>query len=492
MKILCLGNNTMDTDVQTSLLAKDNNKKSYGLLSELGIAFDFTQKLQDGYYHSSIYDFPQHLLELTNMFDKVVFIDQPMDEWSHPNAYTDTLRILKNTTADVCYLGETSVFEYWKELLEKNKSICVYPFMAIILNKFNTHSIVCCRSAIDVEPLNTGKINFNSIIYQQIRNMLINGEKIPHCQSCYKLEDKGIISARQYETMEWVSRLNLQTIDDMYHLSPQYYEIRTDNICNLMCRTCNSVGSNLIMSEYQSLGISDLNVNKNIKIEYVDIFNISKLYIAGGEPLISNNVYDFLKKCCDNNCTNFELVINTNMVSIPRRVKKIISQFSNIHFIASIDAFGELNYYIRYPAKWSKIVKNLEYAYNNGMLSFNITISIYNVGYLFPLYSFLNDNYPTSEVHCQIADEGDSTFSVYNHPSSEFIIDDLIKCNNLAVCKNNEITMSLHNSLISYFASRSTINDITAFVEFNNKLDKSRNIYLQDYNKKLSKFICKM
>ena len=485
MKILCLGNNTKDTDDQTAVLALANNMKSFGLISDLETTYDLSQPLSDGYYHSSIYDFPQRLPELILLFDKVILLDQPIDQWTHLNAYTDTIRVLTNVS-NVVYLNKKNISThgYWTSLLKNNPSFCIYPFIGIILNRHNTHTVVCCRSEINVNEMHNG-VDFKTG-YDEIRNRLINGIQIPNCQFCYDLENKDIDSPRKYETIEWVNRLKVQSLSDIkQHIIPVYYEIRADNKCNLMCRTCNASGSNLIEAEYNMLGINSTTVNKEVDLSYIDIHHLAKLYIAGGEPLISDNVYNFLSKCCNNGYTQFELVINTNMASIPTRFKKLLPQFSNIYFMASIDAYDELNYYIRYPSKWSQIIKNLKYASTIGKISFNITISIYNIGYLYPLYKFLDTNYRLSEVHCQIAGAGDNTYSVYNHPLSYEIIDDLVKCNSLSICKNNAMIMSLHNSLIDYFSTRDELPSLELFFEFNNKLDANRKISLNDYNKLL-------
>ena len=90
--------------------------------------------------------------------------------------------------------------------------------------------------------------------YQKIRQSMIRRQTLPnHCNVCYKIEDKGIQSARQEETVEWALKLNLTSTDDLKTITdPVYYEVRPSNICNLMCRMC-----------CQSLAVS-LNVNRKI------------------------------------------------------------------------------------------------------------------------------------------------------------------------------------------------------------------------------------
>ena len=86
MKILCLGNNTEDTDVKTCDLAKVNSTVCHGLLSELDGAI--VSIAQEGWYHSSVYDIEYgRLEELSSKFDSVIMLAQPKEQYSHPDAF---------------------------------------------------------------------------------------------------------------------------------------------------------------------------------------------------------------------------------------------------------------------------------------------------------------------------------------------------------------------------------------------------------------------
>ena len=70
MRILCLGNNTEDTDTKTRELARQNSQQCHGLLSELDQILVPEQYQQAGYYHSSVYDLrPGRLRELIAEFN---------------------------------------------------------------------------------------------------------------------------------------------------------------------------------------------------------------------------------------------------------------------------------------------------------------------------------------------------------------------------------------------------------------------------------------
>ena len=86
---------------------------------------------------------------------------------------------------------------------------------------------------------------------------MLDGEPLnDHCRVCYNIEAKGIVSARQEETVEWANRLNLKSLNDLKKITkPAYYEVRPSNVCNLQCRICSPSASHLIAKEYKRIGI---------------------------------------------------------------------------------------------------------------------------------------------------------------------------------------------------------------------------------------------
>ncbi len=96
--------------------------------------------------------------------------------------------------------------------------------------------------------------------------------------------------------------------------------------------------------------------------EYLEsnLHNIQHVYMAGGEPLMIERHYDFLQKCIDtDNAKNILLEYNTNVTNIPDRVLDMWSHFKKVLIGASVDGYGDVLEYQRYPAKWSAIERNL-------------------------------------------------------------------------------------------------------------------------------------
>ena len=489
MKVLCIGNNTVDTDNRTTQLAQQNNSTSYGLLSELDgeiIAID----LLPGYYHSSVYDIEyNHLLDLAKRFDQVIILDQPKDEYSHPDAFYRTIRLANelSTTMQVTFLDPTHghAINLFEDLVKTNKSFCIFPFIELMATNGSTN--VCCRSDTEVTRLTELKNYQSDPNYTAIRNKMLAGELIPeHCSSCYRLEDQGIVSARIQETVEWANRLGFTSVDELKDIkSPVYYEVRPSNVCNLQCRTCYPGSSHLIAKEYQKLGFT---YKKYFDLEYtnfdfIDFANIKKLYVGGGEPTAMVEFYEFLDKCIANNKTDFEMLINTNGTKLSNRFKTQLKHFRSVSFVVSMDGYKQLNHYIRWPSDWDQIISNVDYLYNNYSISINITVSIYNILTLADLINFLDTNYPRAIVHCQFASTPGDRLSGLIFPYPEMIVNRLLSIKNLNCYKNDRLLSSFVDGVIEHYANHPTLqlDKLRTFFKFNDKLDESRNIALVDY-----------
>ena len=495
MRILCLGNNTEDTDVKTNDLARLDSLPCHGLLSEIEESIDFNQLTESGYYHSSVYDIEfGRLIELANLFDTLIILDQSKEQYTHPDAFYKTIRLAREVkkTKSVVLLNKTfeQDIDFFEKLVETNKSFCIFPFIELLTH--NTNTTVCCRSIEPITPIKDLKNFKTDPNYQAIRKKMLQGELVPeHCSFCYKLEDKNVLSARQQETVEWANRLNLTNLEDLNNITkPAYFEVRPSNICNLQCRMCRPSSSNLIAREYQKLKLIDnYEEFEYSNFDIIEFDNIQKLYVAGGEPTAMTQFYDFLDRCISTNNTDFEFVINTNAVKINNKFKDKAKQFSNMQFIISIDGVDKVNHYIRWPSEWNTLIDNARYLQQNHVISFNVTVSIYNVSSLFNLLEFFDCNFPGVLVHCQYADSTNDILSPMNFPNNELVLKNLLLIRTLKCYSNDPLLSSTIEGLINYYKQNPVldIDRLRQFFEFNDKLDGSRNVKLIDFVPELEK-----
>lgn len=225
---------------------------------------------------------------------------------------------------------------------------------------------------------------WNSSYMRNVRKMMLRGEKPESCIKCYKEEDAGHLSKRNWETEYWSSRYDLEemvseTADDGA-IPPKirYIDLRMGSKCQLACVMCSPHDSTGWIKEWQDiypkinnerLKISSAWDNKGLSHGssynwhknnpkfwnelYDQIPNMYQLYFAGGESLIIEEHYDLLEECIKKGyAKNIELRYNSNAVEWRDDLFDLWAEFKRVRFHYSIDAYGEQNEYIRYPSNW--------------------------------------------------------------------------------------------------------------------------------------------
>lgn len=491
MKILCLGNNTEDTDLQTRALAEQAQMPCHGLLSEFDQPFSALDHSQPGYYHSTVVDI-QHgnLKELMTQFDKVIMLDQPIEQWNHPYEFHNTFKLMQSTTTPVEFLNLESIApaEFFNKLVNTNKSFCIFPF--IELHTTYDHVQLCCRSSKPVKKLKD-LVDFNlDTDFQHIRQSMLDGKMLPdYCSDCYDRDNKGIVSARVSETPEWAYRLGIKNLKDLKNIKhPAFYDIRPNNKCNLACRSCNADDSHLIAKEFKKLKITPIQKSRIEKhqldrLDLVKFDNISKLLVSGGEPTIMPEFFKFLEKCIATNHTDFEVNVTTNGTTLSNRLKNLVKQFKNFTWVFSIDGHGDLNHYIRYPSRWNNIVDNWRYHVSQkNTISVNTTISIYNINTLDKLFHWMDVEFPNTLISCTVVGNP-SYLDPLLFPDRDSVLRSLDKVIQTDCYKNSAMLKTTINSLYQRFQNRTEVNTLllNKFFKFNDLLDQNRNTYLKDY-----------
>ena len=115
--------------------------------------------------------------------------------------------------------------------------------------------------------------------------------------------------------------------------------------------------------------------------------NVEKLknvYLAGGEPTLMNENIRFLTLLLEKN-PDVHLRVNTNLSNTNTKVAKLIKQFENVHWLASVESTGDHYNYIRYGGKWKDFCDNLDEIRNlkNHKVTFNMLYCILNHKELF-------------------------------------------------------------------------------------------------------------
>ena len=229
---------------------------------------------------------------------------------------------------------------------------------------------------------------------------------------------------------------------------------------------------------------------KRMNFDFVNIDHIKKLYVAGGEPTAMPEFYDFLDRCIKSKNTDFEFFVNTNATKISNKFRQQLKYFSNLQFIISVDGVADINHYIRWPSNWNTIIENVRYLReNNHKIFFNITVSIYNILRLQELLAFLDLEFPGILIHATLADSPNDRLSALNYPDANVVLDQLTPIQQLNCYHNDSLLASFVDGLINYYTNdpKHDALKLIDFFEFNDQLDQSRGLRLQDYIPELHK-----
>ena len=258
---------------------------------------------------------------------------------------------------------------------------------------------------------------WNSSYMRNVRKMMLRGEKPSSCLKCYKEEDSGHLSKRNWETRYWGERYNLDelvaetTEDGSIPVKIRYIDLRMGSKCQLACVMCSPHDSSGWVKEWQELypkiqndrlkntsqwenkgrvhGAS-YNWHKNNPRFWKELMeqipHMYQLYFAGGESLIIEEHYDLLEECIrKGHAKNIELRYNSNAVEWRDDLFDLWREFKRIRFHYSIDAYGKQNDYIRYPSKWEHqedVFWKLDTTSENVEVTTATTLMALNIAYI--------------------------------------------------------------------------------------------------------------
>jgi hypothetical protein len=494
-KILVIGNETRNTDDTVTALATEVGSINHGLVTDP----DFVP-MSAGYYHTSIADIPAGdiIINLTQKFDSVVMLDQDVDSYPHWKSFVNTFRLMINLEKKGIVTNFRSNTNnqnilYWHNLLKTNKSLCVYPFINLV-NDYGS-AVMCQKNP--TNPLT----KIESIVdwstdpaFMPIRNNMLVGLQMPDkCGSCYKREQKGGESTRQFESLEWAIHLKLSSKQDLKKIKqPVLYEIRPSNKCNIMCRMCDDKHSHLIEEENKKLGLPPLDTQwqfQDFPYDKIDFDTVKQIYWAGGEPTVMPEFYAFLRRCIDQKQTNFDLGIGTNGMKISDTLIALLKEFPRVNFSISFDGYEKVNDYVRWGSDFDTVRNNCHRIVNEGhSLAFQTVFSLYNATRIHEIYEFYDREFPGLNSLVQPAGEVDSYLGPWNNPLREQVLESMYRCQETKVYHNSgRNTDALVIEMINHYKNYDYNPEILKrFYEYNDQLDQARGSRLKDYIPELS------
>jgi organic radical activating enzyme len=338
-------------------------------------------------------------VDISNFFIELVTTNPNIEteyQWVLKNISTDSIPININLcqgsyaqlpeTANGVKFSKYTKYQSAENLKNLNKTqldlvtaqpfFCMAPWTHMMIAP-NNRVTPCCTSKLLLGDSSKSSLKeiWNSERYRKMRLDMLAGKPVESCQSCYSNEAVGKDSLRQSINRSMGHRVGkIELTDDTGSVEPfelNYFDSRFDNLCNLSCRSCNptyssswhevAVKINMIDQSqpvmlYAGRTPTDIFEQVMEQIDYID-----KIYFAGGEPLINEQLWKILDELDRRERYDVELTYNTNFTRTHYRGRSIFpiwNKFSKVSVGASLDSEGARGEYLRSGTKWNKIIKN--------------------------------------------------------------------------------------------------------------------------------------
>lgn len=278
-----------------------------------------------------------------------------------------------------------------------SKSFCAYPWRAVHAGTDGRMKL-CCHiydesyvRAADGNALVLGhapiKDIWNGSYYREVRRKMLRGEPVAECTRCYDNEAKGVYSSRQDANRKYFGGTDPLKFCETTSSPPTALELRLGNRCNLKCSGCWSVSSSSHYRErknalesgaelpdwLRSQWTHEIRSVENFDWDWYKTGNfksfiaqaaptLESLYLTGGEPtMIEENleILQTLKSVGNRKC---EVAWTTNLTQWPEPFYEVLPFFDRSEIQMSIEGFGRVQEYIRYPSSWRVIERNFQKA----------------------------------------------------------------------------------------------------------------------------------
>ena len=301
---------------------------------------------------------------------------------------------------------------------------CAYPFLH--LATFTNGDVTPCCIAKAYNKINLNNIDvedaWNHPEVIAVREAMIRGDKVSNCAQCYNDESHGVDSHRTSSNRYFKENFNVdknsftQSKIDISNLVT--LDLRLGNTCNLKCIMCRPNESHKWYEDIIKLNNEDLTptvkddisyktnynrndynwINKTRFWENIDeiLPNIKEFIFGGGEPFMLKEVKHLLKRAVELDVAkNINVRFHTNGTHITAKDFEIFKHFKKAQLMFSLDNIEEINYFLRYPADWDKILEtiNISEQYSKNVETFVLcSLNSVSAYYLDRLYDFVHNS----------------------------------------------------------------------------------------------------
>lgn len=291
-----------------------------------------------------------------------------------------------------------------------DKNFCVVPFVQLNTRGKGDPRVCCSISGLDygipknltLDDLDNSTYNKNTDVFnlsndpiddlwnskfmQDFRMKMLNGEDIPNCEFCHRMESSGLTSKRIGKNKRFLEKTK-PFLEKYYKenghvdIMPQWWEVRLSTKCNLSCIMCTPGLSSMMYKEYSKwekqgnlipMMKGSLDIAKDSGEEYLskskyfkeqihkNLQNVLFMEFRGGEVFADADSIKFIKEIANTKyAKNIQLDISTNATLITNEVVELLNKFSGGVLRFSIDAYEDEDEYIRYHTDWNSVISSM-------------------------------------------------------------------------------------------------------------------------------------
>lgn len=255
-------------------------------------------------------------------------------------------------------------------------SKCILPWISIETTPLGGVR-PCCLYTDEIPDIdlrkNTLEEAFNSKTMRDLRRSFRRGEKPAGCRNCWREEDVGKKSKREFMLEKFKDAKVDYSTNSGTEL--QFIDLKLGNICNLKCRICGSWSSSKwAQEEMDYVDDSTGHVAKEWLVkgrwprESADFWEnldsilpqIKYFEFTGGEPFLIKEHFELLQRAVDKGLAkNIDIHYNTNATQFPKD-HSIWKHFKHVQIAFSVDNTEDRFEYERYGAKWKAANANID------------------------------------------------------------------------------------------------------------------------------------
>ena len=266
--------------------------------------------------------------------------------------------------------------------MSTSKGFCALPFVQYSTYNGGRYRL-CCMAKEPKNTVNQEELGiagtWNHDYIRDVRSRMAEGEWLPECVECERLERNNIVSSRQWENEQWADVIDniveTASVNDWYVDQPLQFDFRLGNMCNLQCQMCNKEASHLVSVERAKmidagLGVQHRDWHGNIESKKeallqpgIDWDNFDsmiakarKIKIIGGEPTVAPDMFKLLDRCVETgHAEHIELSFYTNITNMQDKWLEQLGKFEKAIINCSLEGMGAMNDYLRPPSKWDSV-----------------------------------------------------------------------------------------------------------------------------------------